>query len=284
MVCVRAAGQRRRHGFEWPLNVPQVGSWVAFSLLISLFYRVPDVLVKGNSALLVGWTHFSLALLTFGFAVAATRTDPGDLYDASGDGDAADHCYACDRAVRPTSKHCRRCGKCVAGFDHHCVWLNTCVGEHNYHYFLALLASAAVLLLFEAMTTISAIVLFVEANEENEQEDGSFMTFLAFYLGGCAVALCFVLQLLGFHFYLVARQQTTYDYSLRQARAKRARELELARAKPRRPSVLPADLEQDGAQRGTANEGASLSSESDSAGETAGSDDQGDGLAQVRIV
>lgn len=58
------------------------------------------------------------------------------------------HCSTC-RFLKPArSKHCSICRACVSRHDHHCVWLMNCVGAQNYPYFLLLLLSLSVLLIY----------------------------------------------------------------------------------------------------------------------------------------
>lgn len=57
-------------------------------------------------------------------------------------------CRTC-RFLKPArSKHCSICKACVSRHDHHCVWLVNCVGRHNYRYFLSLLLSLSVMLVY----------------------------------------------------------------------------------------------------------------------------------------
>jgi len=59
-------------------------------------------------------------------------------------------CRTCQLPKPARSKHCNLCNACVARHDHHCIWLTTCVGRHNHRYFLGLLFSLSILLIYGA--------------------------------------------------------------------------------------------------------------------------------------
>lgn len=58
------------------------------------------------------------------------------------------NCSTCHFLKPARSKHCSICKTCVSRHDHHCIWLMNCVGLHNYRYFLGLLLSVSILLIY----------------------------------------------------------------------------------------------------------------------------------------
>jgi hypothetical protein len=59
-------------------------------------------------------------------------------------------CETCNIPKPARSKHCSLCKTCIQKQDHHCIWINNCVGRNNYIYFLLLLLSISILLLYGA--------------------------------------------------------------------------------------------------------------------------------------
>ena len=137
--------KKRVNGFERPLDVHQVVSWVAFALLLAAFFGLHTPVRTAPLGIALTVIYTVLAATVVASAAKCMRVDPRDEGAAPGC-PTQRWCSYCAKQVNERSKHCRRCNKCVEVFDHHCPWLNTCIGRHNYAYFLVLLCSVFALL------------------------------------------------------------------------------------------------------------------------------------------
>lgn len=66
-------------------------------------------------------------------------------------------CRTCQLLKPARSKHCRVCNVCVAKHDHHCIWVMNCLGKGNYLYFLLMVLSLGVLLIYGAWISYGLI-------------------------------------------------------------------------------------------------------------------------------
>ncbi|KAK8244750.1 palmitoyltransferase swf1 [Phyllosticta capitalensis] len=82
-------------------------------------------------------------------------------------------CRTCRLPKPARSKHCSICGTCVARADHHCIWVNNCLGRENYRWFLALLASTAVVLLYGAYLAL-IVFLYPRVHDRFTHYDHAF--------------------------------------------------------------------------------------------------------------
>lgn len=64
--------------------------------------------------------------------------------------------WCCARRRPPQTSHCPLCGFCVSKFDHHCGVVGNCVGRRNHRFFVLLLVSASVGLVFLELAAIKA--------------------------------------------------------------------------------------------------------------------------------
>ncbi|KAJ6135066.1 hypothetical protein N7512_000226 [Penicillium capsulatum] len=72
------------------------------------------------------------------------------------------YCHTCHFVKPARSKHCSLCQACVSRHDHHCVWLMNCIGADNYVYFLLLLLSLSVLLIYGTLLGYSLLCQTLE--------------------------------------------------------------------------------------------------------------------------
>ncbi|NP_001034431.2 probable palmitoyltransferase ZDHHC11 isoform 1 [Rattus norvegicus] len=168
------------------------------------------------------------------------------------------YCHLCEVTVSKKAKHCSSCNKCVSGFDHHCKWLNNCVGKRNYWFFFFSVASAAFGLLGVLIILLYIFIqYFVNPNglrmDPLYKEISSENTWLLFLslspvpvktpvvLSIAAMVLLlaiasFVLlgHLLVFHFYLISKKLSTFDYMMQTRFQKSPRPAEKKELPPRK--------------------------------------------------
>ncbi|PSS03415.1 DHHC palmitoyltransferase-domain-containing protein [Coniella lustricola] len=72
------------------------------------------------------------------------------------------HCRTCQLLKPARSKHCSICKHCIGKADHHCIFINNCVGAGNLHWFMLLLFSTAVLLMYGTCLGLSLLSLAIK--------------------------------------------------------------------------------------------------------------------------
>ncbi|GBG27081.1 Palmitoyltransferase [Hondaea fermentalgiana] len=203
----------------------EISSWVLFGYFVGVFYVVSQEVLPGVLYHVIGAVHGILAVMVIVFTLRCSLIDPEDQEEYPGNVPRQElsFCHICRHTVRKSSKHCRTCNKCVAGFDHHCVWIQQCIGSKNYTSFFWLLMTATVLLGLEALTGLSALVLYTRSVLVATNER-SHTIFVAVYFCVSLMATCAVLNLLIFHVRLSFRGETTYDYLVAKARRSRSKQ------------------------------------------------------------
>lgn len=117
----------------------------------------------------------------------------------------------------PRAHHCSVNDNCIERFDHHCPWVGTTIGKRNYRTFLLFIYGSTIYIMWTF--GISLWSFWVKA-KDLEVQTGKAPDILAIIAANpAAVALCvvcfiffwFVGGLSGFHTFLVASNQTTYE-------------------------------------------------------------------------
>ncbi|KAL1783213.1 putative palmitoyltransferase ZDHHC11 [Sigmodon hispidus] len=217
-------------------------------------YVVSFVLVRAYKALFFAQMIGGLSIFHLIVHLIATTIDPADTnvrlkkdysepvptFDRSKHAHVIQnqYCHLCEVTVSKKAKHCSSCNKCVSGFDHHCKWLNNCVGSRNYWFFFSAVASAAVALLgvmvillyifiqyFVDPAALRTDPLYKEISSKNiwllflplwpVPVKTPMVLFIAVVVLLLAIASFVLLgHLLLFHFYLIARNLSTFDYMM----------------------------------------------------------------------
>ncbi|KAK8795464.1 hypothetical protein WA158_000121 [Blastocystis sp. Blastoise] len=225
----------RRNGFQSPLELLQIASWILFVIMIvgSFFLLYPFIESPWNYIYLS--LIIILIIVVISYAVLATAIDPKDKCVDKDDKHLPCFCYLCNAHVYSTTKHCRACNKCIAGFDHHCKWLNTCVGSMNYNYFLGLLVSTCIMTLFNMIISIYIIIrIFTDPLYYRTLIQSTIYSIDYFPQLFCAILLVvyviinllpflYIAQLLCFHIKLMYLHETTYSFLVKQEKKERER-------------------------------------------------------------
>jgi len=128
------------------------------------------------------------------------------------------YCCTCDIYRPPRAVHCGICNCCIERLDHHCPWLGTCVGKRNYKYFIVFITLLAVLVIKGVIITSIHIALnefnFVEFDPVSGETTNSYSSSQVISIVILIVTAflgIFVFWLLGYHQYLICRNETTNE-------------------------------------------------------------------------
>lgn len=229
----------RKHGFELPLDVLQVGAWIVILILLSLYFILHMwILREMHEVAFIVLTAVVgvFGLVTMGLKIYLSTTDisckgvldgsdrlPVD--ELSGDVPEGEKpCSFCRKFVPKSARHCNTCDKCIEEFDHHCRWLNSCVGKVNYGPFFVFMCFAWTSILIEfgigVATLVWACINMDKANEaltdvygnpSNRRLDIMFIVLTACGLALKALGLGGLSHLILFHISLISTGETTFN-------------------------------------------------------------------------
>jgi hypothetical protein len=211
-----------RNGFTRPFHPHQIGSWVAYGLMIVLYFTIlfPTLNAQERIGITIPYVALFVSFNVF-FVMAELESHRSPYVNPTTTREKHRLCTWCGRNVREECKHCRCCNVCRLGFDHHCFFLNNCVTSANYEWFFLGISFLTISAIFTTLLVIWVFMSIEYGNGEPIDRAAKFYgskvpkgviyafgSFLLFEMLGIEV---FMNYLLALHFLLIKRHVTTFE-------------------------------------------------------------------------
>ncbi|OIW31161.1 hypothetical protein CONLIGDRAFT_614649 [Coniochaeta ligniaria NRRL 30616] len=122
------------------------------------------------------------------------------------------YCKTCNIWRPPRAHHCRLCDNCIETQDHHCVWVNNCIGRRNYRYFFTFVFTLMVASSYLLAASLAQILVYMNREGISFGESiNHFRVPFAMVIYGF-FGILYPTALTGYHFFLMARGETTREY------------------------------------------------------------------------
>ncbi|KAK6918874.1 Palmitoyltransferase, DHHC domain [Dillenia turbinata] len=122
------------------------------------------------------------------------------------------YCRICKIFRPPRSCHCAICDNCIENFDHHCPWTSQCIGLRNYRFYMTFIFSAIALYTYIFAFSCRRIQKIIWEDENGFLGALSNCPETLAVAAFSVTAIAFLGGLGCYHLYLIAKNQTAYEY------------------------------------------------------------------------
>ena len=223
----------RHRGLQCPFNSSQYIS-IFLHILTTLSFVAFATTTTSTSSLFVSILIFSTLTICIVSAWLFTS-----WVDSSLTPNRCERCFCgtlyCFKRAQLKTRYCAVSKKKVPEMDHYCVWMNTAIGSRNYTSFFLVALFSTLLLWFQMVISIFG---FTNSNATTITLISSVVQFI------CAAGLAApYTTLLFFHLHLIAKQISTFDYLMQQAKVRAAKRKAMKAEKTTNTETSPTTVE-----------------------------------------